>query len=70
MRTRVSEAILKWNLTKFTCKQRLVESNYEHKPHAQFLMTILLEIEPLYDTSYAVSVVPVMWLREALVVCE
>ena len=49
---------------------RVAESNYEHNPHARFLMTVWPEIEPRYHTNYAVSFASVMWLRETLVVRE
>jgi len=55
------------NLAEFTCEQWLVESDYEHNPHTQFLTTVWLEIEPRYDTNYVVSLVLVMLLRETLV---
>jgi len=70
MKTRASEAILKWNLAKFTCEQRLVESDNEHNPHTRFLMAVWLEIKPRYGNNYAVLLAPVMWLRETLVVRE
>jgi len=52
------------------CEQRLVESDYEHNPHAWVLTPVRPKIEHRYDTSYAVSLAQVMWLRETLVVCE
>jgi len=63
MRTRASEAIVKWNLTKHTCEQQLVESDYEW-------MAVSPEMEPPVDINYTVSLASVVWLRETLVVCD
>jgi len=57
----VSEAIINWNLN--LPVSSAVEFDYEHNPHARFLMTVLQEIEPRYGTNYAVSLASVTWLR-------
>jgi len=43
-----------------------IAEDYEQNPFARFLMTVRLEIEPRYDTSYAVSLPAVMSCRNCV----